>query len=203
MCRDCFNAYYRKKTKENPEARRKKELLYKQRNPEKYAAKLARHHKRAVLEGKNKYCNRNLELTREYERKRWAENPNRREWDRNRWKKRKANGYNERAKELYSQDPSRRRESVSKRRIAKLGAKGFHTFEEFRIKLEYYGYRCCYCGKQLDIHTATEDHRIPLSRGGTDWIANILPSCKPCNSSKGTKKEKEYYEWLRKNKRAD
>jgi 5-methylcytosine-specific restriction endonuclease McrA len=41
------------------------------------------------------------------------------------------------------------------------------------------------------------EHRIPLSRGGSNWPANLAPACKTCNSSKGTKTEKEYRELLR------
>lgn len=43
--------------------------------------------------------------------------------------------------------------------------------------------------KELQIYELTEDHRIPLSRGGTDWIANIVPCCLSCNCSKGNKTE--------------
>lgn len=38
------------------------------------------------------------------------------------------------------------------------------------------------------------DHRIPLSKGGKDCLANLVPSCKRCNCSKGAKSPKE---WLR------
>lgn len=43
---------------------------------------------------------------------------------------------------------------------------------------------CVYClGKN-----ATElDHVVPLSKGGKNSVDNLLPACKSCNSSKGTK----------------
>jgi len=41
---------------------------------------------------------------------------------------------------------------------------------------------CAYCGeRQADL---CMDHVIPLARGGRHAIGNILPACRPCNSSK-------------------
>ena len=202
MCRECRNAYYREYSKNNPEWRREKERKYAERNPEKYAAKQARHHQRYKEAGGNKYCNRNIEKDRERERER-EKTPERKEYNKQRWQKRKVNGYNDRAKELYAINPLPKIISVNKRRAAKQKASGTHNRYDFEDKLIYYGYKCYYCGKELTINNATQDHRIPLSRGGTDWIANIVPACKSCNSSKGTKTEQEYWEYLMKyNERA-
>lgn len=45
--------------------------------------------------------------------------------------------------------------------------------------------RCAYCGgDDGGIHM---DHVIPLSRGGRHAIANVLPACRKCNLSKGSK----------------
>lgn len=43
--------------------------------------------------------------------------------------------------------------------------------------------RCYYC-KSRSAHL-TQDHIIPLSRGGSHTITNIIPACRKCNSSKG------------------
>jgi 5-methylcytosine-specific restriction endonuclease McrA len=40
---------------------------------------------------------------------------------------------------------------------------------------------CAYCGRPCK---ATVDHVVPISRGGRDEAANVLPACKTCNSSK-------------------
>ena len=44
--------------------------------------------------------------------------------------------------------------------------------------------RCFYCGVTAKL---TIDHVIPLSRGGTHTIGNVVPSCLPCNLRKGTR----------------
>ena len=66
-----------------------------------------------------------------------------------------------------------------------------------RQKLEYYGYKCRYCGIQLDERTVTIDHAIPLSRGGSSWTSNLLPACKKCNSSKRNHTFVEYVRRLK------
>lgn len=202
MCRECFNAYYRDYCKNNPEWRREKERKYKENNPEKAATKLKRHHEKQRILGKNKYCNRNIEKCREHDARRWRDNPNRREWDRQRWERRKANGYNEHERERYRQNPLPKMLKANRRRVLKLNAKGLHSEQQLRWKYEYYGKRCYYCDISISINELTEDHRIPLSRGGTDWIANIVPACRSCNSRKGNKTEQEYKNWLLNNKSA-
>lgn len=45
-------------------------------------------------------------------------------------------------------------------------------------------YSCVHCGAQDDI---TQDHIIPLSKGGLNVIENIQPLCRSCNSKKRDK----------------
>ena len=45
-----------------------------------------------------------------------------------------------------------------------------------------YAYRCVYCGRYMK--RLTQDHVIPLSKGGTNTIENIVPACKSCNCRK-------------------
>lgn len=73
------------------------------------------------------------------------------------------------------------------------GCRGALTAQEWsQIKDEYLG-RCAYCGIQPP--DLTQDHRIPVSRGGAhDWT-NIVPACGPCNFSKGNKTPEEWAAW--------
>lgn len=76
---------------------------------------------------------------------------------------------------------------VKKRRITKLGATGSHTQEEWVNLKEEFDFICICCGLEESETTLSEDHVIPLSKGGTDDISNIQPLCRSCNSKKGTK----------------
>lgn len=52
---------------------------------------------------------------------------------------------------------------------------------------------CWHCGRELhpfrDFHM---DHLVPFSRGGSDDIENLVPSCDTCNLSKGGKRIEEW-----------
>jgi 5-methylcytosine-specific restriction endonuclease McrA len=46
-------------------------------------------------------------------------------------------------------------------------------------------FRCWWCGCRLTLYDL--DHRVPLSRGGSDDASNIVASCPSCNRSKQAK----------------
>lgn len=45
---------------------------------------------------------------------------------------------------------------------------------------------CHYCGAGITRQTATLDHKKARTRGGSDDRSNLVLSCKPCNSEKGS-----------------
>ncbi|MFA5790753.1 MAG: HNH endonuclease [Caldisericia bacterium] len=50
----------------------------------------------------------------------------------------------------------------------------------------HYAHKCCYCGNKFGTEDLNLDHVLPSSRGGeTNW-ANIVLSCIPCNTKKGS-----------------
>jgi 5-methylcytosine-specific restriction endonuclease McrA len=77
-------------------------------------------------------------------------------------------------------------------RARKAAAPGSHSVGEWLAKVEYYGWKCRYCGKPLSASTLTLDHAVPLSRGGSNWPSNLLPACGSCNSIKNTKTFMEF-----------
>jgi len=71
----------------------------------------------------------------------------------------------------------------NQRRRARIMGNGYEAIPaaEWSAKLAAYGGRCAYCGD-----SATErDHLVPLARGGTHTLDNLVPACGPCNRKKG------------------
>lgn len=66
--------------------------------------------------------------------------------------------------------------------------KNFDTIKQKTINnmLNDYNHKCYYC-KDSIINNLHIDHYIPLCKGGEHNINNLVPSCKKCNLSKGTK----------------
>jgi 5-methylcytosine-specific restriction endonuclease McrA len=55
--------------------------------------------------------------------------------------------------------------------------------------LQKWNWTCAYRGA----HDALEpDHRVPLARGGSNSIENILPACSRCNQRKALLTEDEF-----------
>lgn len=70
------------------------------------------------------------------------------------------------------------------RRARKSSAGGFATAEQIRARVAFYGGVCAYCGGPFE-HV---DHVIALSRGGSNWPANLRPACARCNLRKHTRR---------------
>lgn len=69
-------------------------------------------------------------------------------------------------------------------RAKRQGAVGRHTAEDVTAKFNLQGGLCYYCKVPLEpgFHV---DHKIPTSKGGSNWPANICCACPSCNSRKG------------------
>lgn len=74
---------------------------------------------------------------------------------------------------------------VERRRARKIAAtvEPF-TVADWRAICAYFGQRCAYC---LRPGKLTQDHIVPLSRGGAHAIHNIVPACHTCNVRKSAR----------------
>lgn len=74
-----------------------------------------------------------------------------------------------------------------KAKLKRKGVKGFHTEEEWEDLKKTYKFMCLCCKLQEPEIKLSEDHIIPIVKGGTDYIWNIQPLCLQCNQIKHTK----------------
>ena len=83
------------------------------------------------------------------------------------------------------------RMDVKRRKARKKGAAicSFTAKQWEQMKVDY-GFRCVYCGCVPD--KLTQDHCLPLSRGGDHEAANIVPACMTCNNKKHTMTKEEF-----------
>jgi len=85
--------------------------------------------------------------------------------------------------------------AAQKRRALKKKAGGAFSVSELEILWKTQGGLCFYCRKKLKHYHL--DHKIPLSRGGTNYITNICFACPTCNLKKHNKTDTEFREKMR------
>lgn len=85
---------------------------------------------------------------------------------------------------------------VSNRRVRMNGADGSHTMEQKAEVLSRHQFRCAEPTCRKDIKGKVHwDHIMPVSKGGTNYIWNLQPLCRSCNSRKSDLLPEE---WARK-----
>jgi len=82
----------------------------------------------------------------------------------------------------------RSRERYAAKRASLLSARRERYATDYEFADDHAGH-CANCGSSERIEA---DHRIPLYRGGSNEISNILPACRPCNRRKHRKTEEEF-----------
>lgn len=150
------------------------------------------------------WSRRNPERVRELRRLSYASRPganyaNFRRWALANPEKRKAQQARYRARhraELHAKDAAYReaRPDIAHARTHRYRARvaaasGSFTPREWREKCALFANLCAYCGEAKKLGP---DHKMPLSRGGTNSIENIVPACRGCNSRKGARTATEF-----------
>lgn len=57
------------------------------------------------------------------------------------------------------------------------------TPAQWRTIQDAFDHRCAYCGKRRK-GKLTQDHILPLSKGGSHTMSNVVPACHSCNAKK-------------------
>ena len=138
-----------------------------------WVAKNADRHRALSREGVKRWRKRHPEAHRAYPRRYHAANAAR---------------LDARVKAWHAAHPEVRT-AMRQRRRAREASGGSFTSAEWRAVVKAYEGRCGYCGLERPLEP---DHRIPLWRGGSNVIANVIPACGSCNRRKGGMTEEAF-----------
>ena len=86
-------------------------------------------------------------------------------------------------KDLYHYNNRELERSIAHARRARKNENGVFVVSKKELS-KLYRSPCFYCGSSNKI---TIDHVVPISRGGTHGIGNLVPACAFCNGSKNSK----------------
>jgi 5-methylcytosine-specific restriction endonuclease McrA len=131
-----------------------------------------------VRERSRRYRQEHLEELREKDRAR-ARLPDRRE----------------RHRQWASENPDRLRELDRERKARLKALPERHTAEDIERLRQSQGNQCHWCHRAMTENgslKATTDHVIPISRGGSDSVSNLVQSCFPCNMAKHAELPEEF-----------
>ena len=204
-------ASWQRYQKENPEKVQEAQKRYREANREKTreaSRKWAKEHPEMMRAKNRRWAKNHPDEIRELNRQWRAAN---REKERERGRRKYA-ANPEKAKEATRRweiaHPEQKQMCVRRHRARKLNAEGSHTGEDTQRQYDSQHGRCWWCGWKLGpkwnpgeknairrrgkIINWTEDHRIPLTRGGTDWPNNIVIACLDCNFRKHDKTPAEF-----------
>jgi 5-methylcytosine-specific restriction endonuclease McrA len=126
-------------------------------------------------------------LVMDEQKRYWRENPDackdhERQWSQAKWWLE----YQTRPElRLYTRQKSKRRKALLREQTAHQIRPG-----ELRARFALFGNCCAYCGASGDTEI---EHVIPISKGGTHAMGNILPACHDCNSDKRAKEVETWY----------
>jgi len=113
------------------------------------------------------------------------------------WRKRNKEKVARKAREWRNRNLEKAREYVRKRltRVRSANHRSIQplTLEQKKARFAIWRHCCAYCGASESVALLTVDHVTPLVMGGLDEAGNILPACKPCNSSKNAKPVEAWY----------
>jgi 5-methylcytosine-specific restriction endonuclease McrA len=111
------------------------------------------------------------------------------------WREANPSKFYEYVKKWQKSNPERYRNITRNCNARRRGSIGSFTEEEEMQLFTWQQGACHYCGNFLYSNMPYHiEHKIPITRGGTNYIENIAISCPDCNRHKHDKTEEEFNE---------
>jgi 5-methylcytosine-specific restriction endonuclease McrA len=147
---------------------------------------------KAELREKHRQYQRDHKEEAAERRRRWAQqNPERARAHSLKWREKNIDAVRLKDRNWTRDNPEKNRAKSHIRRARVLNAGGSHTAHDVELQFKMQNGICWWCDKPVgdDYHV---DHRIPLTRGGSNAAENICISCPTCNLSKKNKLPQEW-----------
>lgn len=135
---------------------------------------------------KREHYAKNREIYHSRDKARYEHERDQRIANADKWHKQNSEKFKAIKRRYYERNRDKWRTYKINRRALEISASGKIESDEI---IRLYGMqkgKCWWCGKRIK-GTYHIDHRIPLSRGGSNLTENLVISCPHCNKSKGNK----------------
>ncbi len=198
-CKACRNSYHDAWYEKNKDRVAVTQEAWKQRNLSRVAenqARYARENAERLREYKKAWREENIERVRDNHNRYYRENKELYRLSQNRRRKQNPEARRSESDRYRRNNLEKYRAASLRRRARKAGAEGSFDLSDIREILNSQNGRCFWCNEVMPEGRYTIDHLIPLSRGGTNWPANLVCACHRCNSQKGARTPDEYRAYL-------
>lgn len=169
--------YNKQYYQDNKEASAKRHKQYQQDNKEacaKYKNQYYQDNKETLAEYNKQYCQGNKETLAEYKQQYHQGNKE---------------TIAKQKKQYRQEHKEESRVCCQTRRARKRLLPSTLTIQQWENIKEHFNNACAYCGKELPL---TQEHLIPVTKGGEYTHNNITCACQSCNSSK---RNKDFFVW--------
>lgn len=167
-CKGCSTAASRAWSAANPERRRENQNRWNRENPERVKAKRLRHKSKHNAYSRA-YDAAHREQKRAKDKARYWSDPD---------------FHRERHRQWRQSNPEQNRVRNHRYCARKLKAEGSYTKGDIELLYKNQKGKCWWCGKKLVKGKTHIDHRIPITKGGSNNPSNLVLACEFCNCSK-------------------
>lgn len=178
-CKSCKALYDKQRYAANSEKIKEQSRQHYQRNK----AKIKVWGRNYYQENKEAINTRNAEYVRN--------NPGIKKSIEKRYRQRHPDKCNESNQRWLNNHPEKKREYSIRRKAREHNAEGDFTANDIQSLYTAQSGKCWWCECELDGKYEI-DHRVPLSRGGTNYPNNLCLTCRACNRSKNDKLPHEW-----------